>query len=246
MTAKTILGVMAMATLMSALFGCRHMLDRSMADTITAQLSAEYGKSFTVYAIGDRYDRDSARALVYANEDPTLCFTAFLGLRDKKVVDNYKRRRLGRQAENLITAIFAEHGIEVTCYAEAYAPTKPISAVASADTPLVEYIEAATPEGFSISTAVKSTTIKVSTVEEIYKKIYSELHNTTLATAIYLLDSTDYEIVAPKIKKDVNDFGADRLSQHGAVGQITEIFLYYDGTEITSYSHDLNEEVLHG
>ena len=230
-----------MATFMSVLFGCNDV-DKKAIDPIVVNLSAKYGKSFTVYALGDRIGKNTATAYVYPDDDRTLMFTARSDRNGNLVFENYAYRLLCRKVEDVIVNTFAEYGIDAVCFVSLSGTS--IDTVNSIDISLSDYIDNVKPEAFSASIAIKSNTIKVSTVDEIYKKTYEELHHVTVGSMLFMLDSEDYETVAPKIQLETQLFDVDRLKLNGAVNFVKEVQLKYDGISLTSTTDDLYEEEL--
>lgn len=230
-----------MATFMSALFGCSDV-DKKAIDPIVANLSAKYGKSFTIYALGDRLGKDTATAYVYPDDDRTLMFTARSDSDGNLVFENYAYRLLCRKVEDVIVKTFSEYGINAVCFVSLYGTS--IDTIKSVDISFSDYIDTAKPEGFSVSIAIESSTIHVSTIDEIYKKLYEELHHVTIGSLLYMLDSEDYKTVAPKIQLETQLFDGSRLKLYGAGNFIKEVQLKYDGMSLTSTTNDLHEEEL--
>ena len=122
---KFIIVWVIMAAFMSTICGC-DAIDNRAIEPIKSTLSEKYGKSFTVAVLGDRIDKDTATAYVYADEDPTMRFIVRVDKSGEVVYEEYSYRLLCRIVENEIKKTFEKYRIRSECFVT-FTPRKNIN-----------------------------------------------------------------------------------------------------------------------
>ena len=225
-----------MATLLSAIVGC-DTVDKKATEPILTQLSDKYGKSFSVYALGDRIDKDTATAFVFADDDPTMLFVARVTSGGDLVFENYAYRSICRKVETKINAAFTAFGIETECFTDFSSVNNSVSPDASVES----YIKDSASEHVIATIIAKDGNgIGGDNLTEVYCALYSQLSGINLSTALYVLTSDDYDAVAEKGRHETQVFDAYRLEVSGAGQTIKElhIMVTQDGLSLSASEMD--------
>jgi hypothetical protein len=225
---------------MSALFGC-DAVDKKATEPIVERLSAKYGKTFTVYALGDRIDKDTATAYVFADDDPTMLFVARSKPNGELVFENYAYRVICRKVETLTNAAFAKYGITTECFAEFSTFNNNIKL----DTTVDGYISDDSPESVVVSIAAKaSDNITGNNLEMVYTDLYSKLSGIRVGTGLFLLTSSDFDKIADSVKHEIQLFNADRLEVSGAEDGIKELYIRVSDDGLSLSADEIDAELV--
>lgn len=229
-----------MATFMAALLGCSAIDDRVTAP-IKDTLSEKYGKSFTAAAIGDRIDRDTATAYVYADDDPTMRFIVRADKSGKVVYEEYPYRLMCRNVENKINEAFENHGINSECYVT-FTPRKNLSV--STDMTIDEFVEVNSPESVLASIIVSSDdNLTGDNILNIYAEICDCLGDVVFASGVYILTESDFNAVKEKIQLEVSSFDRHKLKEYGAGGDIKELLIKASGGKASLTASEIDIEL---
>ena len=210
-----------MATLISAMFGC-DTVDKKATEPIMAQLSAKYGKTFTVYALGDRINNDTATAFVFAENDPTMLFIARSTPNGILVFENYAYRSICRKVETITNAAFTKFGIRSECFAD----FSDVNNDVSLDISIEDYIKYNSPDSVVVTIIVEtSNNLTGENLTSVYNEVYSQLAGIRFGTALFVLTEKDFEGVADSVRFETQVFDAYRLKVSGAEDDIKELNL---------------------
>lgn len=235
-----IVGVI-MAALMSALSGCNAINNR-LSSQIKSTLSEKYGISFTVAAIGDRIDRDTATAYVYADDDPTMRFVVRTDKSGKVVYDDYLYRLMCRTMENKIKETFEKYSIKSECFVM-FTPKIHISV--SADMTFDEFFNVNSPESASTNIIVLSDdNLTGENIVNVYTEIVSFLGDTDFATSLRVLTERDFNTVKEKIRHEVEPFDLYTIKSYGAVDNIEELYIKVEDGEMPWTASEINSILL--
>jgi hypothetical protein len=229
-----------MATLMSALFGC-DTVDKKATEPIITQLSAKYGKSFTVYALGDRIGKNTATAYVYADDDPTMLFIARVTDNGVLEFENYAYRCVCRKVEDAVKVAFEEYGISSECFADFSSFNNDINP----DTSVDSYIKDTSPESVVVTIIVKASgNITGENLEQIYSDIYSRLPDIIFGTGLYILTAEDFDKVADSVRLGTQVFDAYRLKVSGAEDDIRRLRIGATNDGLSFSAEEVDAELL--
>ena len=239
---KLIIWGVFMATLMSALLGCE-AVDKRATEPILTELSAKYGESFTIYALGDRFNGDTATAYVYMNDDPTLLFTARVNTAGTLLFDDYAYRNVCRKVENMVNAEFSAQGLTSECFADFWTMSNDISL----DSTPLDFIGLYTPKSVAIMLIIKSDeNVTGENIAQVYYRLYEQLAHIDLNTAVYILSAEDYDRVAESVRLETQAFNAYRLKVHGVVGEIIGIDIQLTDGELSETVAELATKLAKG
>lgn len=238
---KYIIVLIVMAVFMSALIGCNAINDRT-TKSIKSSLSEKYGKSFTVAELGDRIDRDTATAYVYADDDPTMRFIVRADKESGEVVyDEYPYRLMCRTVENKINETFAKYGIVSECFVT-FTPRRNINV--SLNMTYEEFVKGNTLETAITDIAVLSDVdLTGEKIVNVYTEICDYLENVDFGTCIYVLTESDFNTVKEKIRHEVESFALQDLKYSGASDNIKELFIKVEDKEMPLTSSEIDSEL---
>ena len=226
-----------MATFMSTLLGC-NVIDNRIIDSIKNTLSEKYNKSFTVASLGDRIDRDTATAYVYADEDPTLRFVVRVNKNGDIIYEEYLYRLLCRTVENKINKTFEKYSIESECFVT-FTPRKNINV--SPDMTFDEFVNVNSPETALASIIVLSDAdLTGENIVNIYTEICDYLDNVNFGTGLYALTENDFNAVKEKIQHEVETFDTQQLKYYGVSNNIKELLIKVVDKEMPLTSLDID------
>ena len=241
-TTYFIKGVLIMATLMAALTGC-NTVDEKATEPIITGLTAKYGKTFTVYALGDRIDKDTATAFVYADDDPTLLFTARSTPKGELVFENYAYRSVCRSVEKIVNAAFAKANIDSECFADFSAVNNNLDIGISVES----YIKETSADSIVITLIAKaSDAITAENLEKVYNDVYSQMSGIHIGTGLYVLTSDDYGKIAESVRLETQVFDAYRLKVHGAESSIIELNIRMTDKGMSLSADEINSALSKG
>lgn len=225
-----LLGVM-MATLMSVILGCED-IDSKTANAIQDKLAEKYGESFTVTSLGDRIGYDTVTAYVYADNDPSMRFTAKLDKNLELVFDDYSYRFVCRKTDKLVESIFSQLGLDVCSYCTYEYMDNSLGLTITPS----DYIDATSSTYLSLGICVKDG--NGVTGEQLLDGIFTlreQLGDILIGAGVYVLSIEDYNTVHDKIVLDTELFGLTRLNLHGAKDQIRNVIIRCtaDGSSLT-------------
>lgn len=208
-----------MATLISALFGC-DTVDRKATEPLITQLSTKYGKNFTIYALGDRINKETVTAYLFADDNPTMLFTAKITSNEELVFENYAYRSICRRVETIINTSFEEYGIETECFVDFSIANNYINF----DTSVETYIRQNTPKNVT-ATIIASTKSDIlgEDLEKIYKELFTKFFEINIGTSLFLLSSADFNNIEKDIQLETQVFNLYRLRTFGINDEIKEL-----------------------
>ena len=229
-----------MSTFMSTILGC-NAIDNRVIDPIKSTLSEKYGKSFTVAAIGDRIDRDTATAYVYADDDPTMRFVARVNRSGEVVYEEYSYRLLCRTVENKINAAFEKYGIKSECFVT-FTPRKNIDI--SPNMSFEEYVKVNSPETALASIVVLSDDgLTGENIVNIYAEICDFLESVDFGTGLYILTGNDFDTIKEKIMYEVETFNQQDLKYYGASDNIKVLYIKVEDKKMPLSVSDIDAEL---
>lgn len=234
-----IVGVI-MATFMSTILGC-NAIDNRIIKSIKSTLSEKYGKSFTVAALGDRIDRDTATAYVYADDDPTMRFIVRVDKSGEVVYEAYSYRLMCRTVENKINKAFEKYGIESECLVT-FTPSKNINV--SPNMTFDEFVKVNTLE-IAITDIVVLSDVDLTgeNIVNVYTEICDYLENVDFGTCIYVLTESDFNTVKEKVRHEVDSFALQDLKYSGASDNIKELFIKVEDKKMPLTSLEIDLEL---
>lgn len=118
------------------------------AELIPIKLEEKYDEMFTLDLISGLINRETITAVCHSVLRPDLSFVAELQENFDTLIDFYPERRISRQVEDLIIAVFKAHEKEVALLANPYRPKQEMT---EANLSLAEYIALHQPEMFVIN-----------------------------------------------------------------------------------------------
>lgn len=230
-----------MAVFMSALLGCNAINDRTTKQ-IKSSLSEKYGKSFTVAKLGDRIDRDTATAYVYADDDPTMRFIVRADKESGEVVyEEYSYRLMCRRVENKINETFAKYGIVSECFVT-FTPRRNINV--SLNMTYEEFVKGNTLETAITDIVVLSDVdLTGENIVNVYTEICDYLENVDFGTCIYVLTESDFNTVKEKVRHEVESFALQDLKYSGASDNIKELFIKVEDNKMPLTSSEIDSEL---
>ena len=229
-----------MATFMSTILGC-DAIDNRAIEPIKSTLSEKYNKSFTVAALGDRIDKDTATAYVYSDDDPTMRFIVRVDKSGEVVYEEYSYRLLCRTVENKIKNAFEKYNIRSECFVT-FTPRKNINV--SPNMTFNEFVEVNFPETALASIVVLSDdNLTGENIVNIYAEICDFLENVNFGTSLYALTESDFEIIEEKIRLEVESFDLQQLKYYGASDNIKALFIKVEGKEMPLTYSDIDFEL---
>lgn len=239
---KIIIFGVIMAALLSVVSGCKVIGTTSSIEAIEKGLYEKYHKTFTVAAFGDRYNKDTATAYVYADDEPTMRFVARVNSNGELVFDDYVYRCNCRFVENTVNEAFKRYDISTECF---------VDFSNRYDAAITESISEYIKESGSIDVAVailcrSSENLSGKNIKTIYENLSKEI-DIKFGTMLYVLTEQDYDLVSEKIRCETQLFDSARVEIYGAKDEILEINVIYDsgGMSLTEAQIDekLSEEV---
>ncbi len=234
-----IVGVI-MATFMSTLLGC-NAIDNSVIAPIKSTLSEKYGKSFTVAAIGDRIDRDTATAYVYADDNPTMRFVVRVDKTGKVVYEDYPYRLMCRMMENKIKNTFEKYSIKSECFVMF---TPKIRINVSTDMTFDEFFNVNSPESASTNIIVLSDdNLTGENIVNVYTEIGNFLGDIDFATSLRVLTERDFNTVKEKIRNEVEPFDLYTVKSYGAIDNIKELYIKVEDGEMPWTASEIDFEL---
>lgn len=239
---KTMIACVAAAAIMFVIPGCSAAGKNSTVSTIKSDLSEKYGKSFTVAALGDRIDRDTATAYVYADDDPTMRFIVRVDEKSGEVVyEEYPFRLMCRTVENKINKAFEKYGIESECFVT-FTPRR--NAKASPDMTFDEFIKNNTFETAITDIVVLSDVdLTGENIVNVYTEICDYLGNVDFGTCIYVLTESDFNTLKEKITHQVESFSLQDLKYAGASDNIKELFIKVEDKKMPLTASEIDLEL---
>lgn len=229
-----------MAALLSTISGCK-ILGPSSTEAIEAietGLYEKYHKTFTVAAFGDRYNKDTATAYVYADDEPTMRFVARVKSNGELVFDDYVYRCNCRFVENTVNEAFKRYGISTECFVE-YSNRYDAAITAS----ISEYIQESSSTDIAIAILCKSSeNISGKNIKAIYEDLSKEI-DIKLGTMLYVVTEQDYDLVSEKIRLDIQLFNSSRIKLYGAKDEISQINIILDLGEMSMTEAQINEKL---
>lgn len=229
-----------MATFMSSIFGC-DAIDNRAIEPIKSTLSEKYGKSFTVAALGDRIDKDTATAYVFADNDPTMRFIARVDKSGEVVYEEYSYRLLCRTVENKIKKAFEKYRIKSECFVT-FTPRKNINV--SPDMDFDEFVKVNSPETALASIVVLfDDNLTGESIVNAYTEICNFLESVDFGTGLYILSESDFDTIKEKIMHEVESFDLQQLKYYGASDNIKELFIKVEGKKKPLTSSEIDIEL---
>ena len=230
-----------MSVFMSGLLGCNAIND-STTKSIKSSLSEKYGKSFTVAELGDRIDRDTATAYVYADDDPTMRFIVRADKESGEVVyEEYSYRLMCRRVENKINETFAKYGIASECFVT-FTPRRNINV--SLNMTYEEFVKGNTLETAITDIVVLSDDdLTGENIVSVYTEICDYLENVDFGSCIYVLTESDFNTVKEKIRHEVESFALQDLKYSGASDNIKELFIKVEDKKMPLTSSKIDSEL---
>ncbi len=237
---KFIISAVITAAIVFTLSGC-NALNNRYSSHIKSDLSEKYGKSFTVAAVGDRIDRDTATAYVYADDDPTMWFEVRTDNSGTVVFERYAFRLICRNVENKINETFENYGIRSECFVT-FSPSKDIKA--EPDMTLDEFIEVNSPEDAITSIIVSSgDNLTGENIIKVYTEIGEYLGSVDFGTGIYVLTESDFDTVREQVQHEVVTFGEQDLKYGGASDDIKELHIKIENGELPWTAAEIDSEL---
>lgn len=235
------LGVM-MATLMSVILGCED-IDSKTANAIQDRLAKKYGESFTVASLGNRIGYDTVTAYVYADNDPSMRFTAKLDKNLKLVFDDYGYRSVCRRTQNIVESAFSDEGLEICAYCEYEYLDNSLGLTAAPSA----YIEATSSSYVAIAMIVKDhDEVSGERILRSLEVLHKEFGDVLIGIDIFVVSAEDYSAVYDKVLQDTTFFDAARLTRLGAEGQIREVTLQYTAEGATMTEEQIDAALAKG
>lgn len=208
---KIILGVI-MASFMSVVSGCTLAI-QTAANDIELNLKNKYGTDFTVYALGDRLDRETSTAYVYPNEDDSLRFFVNAKGNGDIVYDDYSYRMVCRKVENLVNEKFYEEKLKTECFADFI----DCSSNTEKDISVEEFVKRNNSHCLKIVIVIaENPDICGSLLCKVYENICKDLPLITVKFSLFILSEDNARVVLPNARNEVTIFGADRIKKMGA------------------------------
>lgn len=208
---KFILGVI-MASIMSVLSGCTLAI-QTAANDIEISLKNKYDTDFTVYALGDRFDRETSTAYAYPNEDDSLRFFVNAKGNGDIVYDDYPYRMVCRKVENLVNKKFSEEELVTECFADFV----DCSSNTQFDITVEEFVERNNSNCIKIViVTAENPDICGSLLCNVYENICKNLPKITVKFSLFILSEDNAKVVLPNARNEVTIFGADRIKILGA------------------------------
>ena len=229
-----------MAALLSTISGCIIIGPSSIEaiEAIETGLYEKYHKTFTVAAFGDRYNRDTATAYVYADDEPTMRFVARVNNDGELVFDDYVYRCNCRFVENTVNEAFKRYGISTECFVE-YSNRYDAAITAS----ISEYIQESSSTDIAIAILCKSSeNISGKNIKAIYEDLSKEI-DIKFGTLLYVVTEQDYDMVSEKIRCDIQLFDSGRVELYGAKDEILEINVICDSGAISLTEAQIDEKL---
>lgn len=218
---KIIFMGMLMATVLTNVIGC-NTIDNFEIDAIEDALSEEYGKSFTVAALGNRFNEDTATAYVFAEDDPTIRFIVRTNTINEIIFENYAYRTVCHKVEKKINDTFSKYGLKSECFVEFSKCLFDISI----DTSVENYIEKSKSDIVKAAVIIHSDEkITGENLEKIFMQIYSEIPEISVGFSIYILSDRDYENVYSEIITETQYFGIEDLRTYGIEDEVTDFYV---------------------
>ena len=189
------------------LAGCSGTNERQ-AKQMTDALKEKYGIEFKVSLIGNRWNQDSATLICYPKDDPELRFTTRL-YKDGTIWEEYIRRAIGRQVENLVNSKFRERGIDSQVYAS-FSGIKPsiFGAVVPSLQDVIKNNDLKTFNGDIIlpdSFRLQADAAEI--ISEIYQELYKEFGNTRFGVEIGFIADEEFEKASQNLRASYSSAG---------------------------------------
>lgn len=237
---KIIISAVITAAIVFTLSGC-NALNNSLGSHIKSDLSEKYGKSFTVAALGDRIDRDTATAYVFADDDPTMWFEVRTDKSGKVVFERYAFRLMCRDVENKINEAFDNCGIKSECFVT-FDARKDVKA--EPDMTLDEFIAANSPENAITSIIVSSgDNLTGENIAKVYNEVGEYLGSVDFATGLYVLTESDFDTVREQVQHEVVSFDDQQLIFGGAKDDIKELLIKVKDGELLWTADEIDAEL---
>lgn len=196
-------------------------LHNNSVNSVADQLETKYGKSFSEYGANGTY------LYMYPNDDSTLVFTVRADKDNKIISENYSKRYVERQLENLIKQSFSQNGMQVVVTAALPLPNSDRLQT------LNEYITDRKPDSVSVSILIDgSLNVDNAKLENMYKNFYDSVGKVNFGSGVYVLSHSDYSKVA------------DKILHHDGIWDTSIINVYSDYTvkPVKEYSIRYNEQ----
>ncbi|MDE6733687.1 MAG: hypothetical protein K2J77_12545 [Oscillospiraceae bacterium] len=204
-------------------------------------MSEKYGKSFTVAELGDRIDRDTATAYVYADDDPSMRFVVRTDKSGEVIYEEYPYRLMCRKVENKINETFAKYGIVSECFVT-FTPRRNINV--SPNMTFDEFVKVNTLETAITDIVVLSDVdLTGEKIVNVYTEICDYLENVDFGTCIYVLTESDFNKIKEKIRHEVETFALQDLKYSGASDNINELFIKVEDKKMPLTSSEIDSEL---
>ncbi len=242
MLKEMVIGGLLMSMLVSALLGCASK-NKGTAETIETLLQEKYGASFTVSALGNRYNNDSTTAYVYPDAESDLYFAVRLTDDGVLEYDGYPNRTVGRALENQISTAWSQHGIDVTCFAtiKPYEPNGQINLTPA------EFLETYQGTQINLALLVRSNdNLTPEVVEQVFGELAALFPQVSWGIGLYFVNEEDYTAVSDDIFHDTQTFGTSRIRSMGAEGDIGEVILQITDGQLVQSTTEIQEALQKG
>ncbi len=229
-----------MAALLSTISGCIIIGPSSIEaiEAIETGLYEKYHKTFTVAAFGDRYNKDTATAYVYADDEPTMRFVARVNNDGELVFDDYVYRCNCRLVENTVNEAFKRYGISTECFAR-FSNRYDDAITAS----ISEYIKESGSTDIDITILCKSSeNVSGKNIKAIYEDLSKEI-DIKFGTLLCVVTEQDYDMVSEKIRRETQLFDSGRVADYGVKDEILEIYVIYDSSGMSLTEAQIDEQL---
>lgn len=209
--------VVMLGALLLLLTACGN--NNSSVNKIAEQLENKYGKTFGEYGANGTY------LYMYPNDDSTLIFTVRADKDNKIVSENYAKRYVERQLENLIKQSFSQNGM--TAVVTASLPLPNNDKLQTLD----EYIFDRNPESVVVTILVDGNlNVDNTKLENMYKSFYESVRKAKFSSGVYVVSHSDYSKIADKLLHNDGIWDTSTINVYSdyTVKPVKEYNLRYD------------------